>query len=204
MSGSYKMVQLECSFMVPVSVGDIIAIEDVNLDEHENLEHQDHQDQGDLVEPYEHAEFETDDESKLHPDMNKWMLMCNTESEDEDYHENSEVNEAAFGKHVKRCPAVDSRPEYQRLRELGLAVKPSGCSLGIHPSARVWRASSSVSSHYSRSFEGSSGRSPWQALLRVMELMLESFLETNSKEKLVKHQLSRIKKLRAEEPAHKD
>ena len=140
------------------------------------------------------------EDEQPHIDMSKWMLLCNTESEDETL----EVPEALYGKSCKRIRALESQPAYQRLKELGLTARPNGCSLGIHPSARVWRSSSTGSSHYSRSFDGETGRTSWQALLRVVELMLESFLQVNSTDKLVKHQLARIKKLRSEEPQHKD
>lgn len=140
------------------------------------------------------------DDEQTHIDMSKWMLFCNTESEDEAL----AVPEALYGKSCKRIRALESQPAYQRLKDLGLAARPNGCSLGIHPSARVWRSSSTGSSHYSRSFDGESGRTSWQALLRVVELMLESFLQVNSTDKLVKHQLARIKKLRSEETQHKD
>ena len=104
-----------------------------------------------------------------------------------------------------RVPAVEKQPEYARLRELGLAVRPAGCFLGIHPGSQVWRSASSTSIHFSRSF--GKARTSWQALLRVMELMLDSYVSENLGKhdvKLVKHQLSRIRKLRLEEPPHQD
>ena len=63
-----------------------------------------------------------------------------------------------------------------------------------------------MSSHFNRSY-GPGLRTSWQALLIVMELMLEAYLLENSggdNLKLVKHQLARIKKLRKDEPPHKD
>ena len=101
-------------------------------------------------------------------------------------------------------PAVEGQEEYQRLRALGLHLRPQGCFLGIHPACGVWRAGVSAEVHFSRSFGKS--RSSWQALLRCMELMLESYLNSGIGEdrKHVKHQLLRIRKLRSEEPPHKD
>ena len=104
-----------------------------------------------------------------------------------------------------RVPAAALQPEYVRLRELGLAVRPAGCYLGIHPEAGVWRSASPKSIHFSRSF--GKARTSWQALLRVMELMLDSYVNENLGKhdtKLVKHQLNRIRKLRQEEPPHQD
>lgn len=105
---------------------------------------------------------------------------------------------------VKRVRCLASQPEYERLKSLGLATRPEGCTLGCHPSARVYRAWCQGSTHFSRSYGEASGRSPWQALLRVMELMLESFVQSNAQNKLAKKQLNKIKALRADEPAHAD
>ena len=149
-----------------------------------------------------HATTEIDsDYESPHPDMSKWMLVCNTDSEGD---ADVLVSEEAFGKNCTRVRALESQPEYQKLKELGLAIRPDGCTLGIHPAAHVWRSAIVGSTWFSRSFTKSAGRNSWQALLRVVELMLESFLELNPKDKLAKHQLARIKKIRSEEPPHKD
>lgn len=107
--------------------------------------------------------------------------------------------------HGSRNPAVHLQPEYAKLRSMNLHTRPAGCYLGIDPVGKVWRAATSTSSHYGRSY--GLQRSSWQALLRVMELMLDAFISENSENpdmKLIKHQLSRIRKLRKEEPPHKD
>ena len=107
--------------------------------------------------------------------------------------------------HALRVPAVEKQAEYVRLKDMGLSVRPPGCYLGIHPSAKVWRAGSCNSIHYSRSYGKS--RTSWQALLRVMELMLDTYVNDNSGShdvKLAKSQLSRIRKLRHQEPPHED
>lgn len=132
--------------------------------------------------------------------VNKWLVLCDTDSECE----SQPLPDESFGKACVRVRAVESQPEFQRLKTLGLAIHPEGCTLGIHPANRVWRSSSASSSHFSRSFDGSAGRNSWQALLRVVEMMLESYLDSNPKSKHVKAQLAQIKKLRSEEPQHKD
>lgn len=133
-----------------------------------------------------------------------WFQDTESEQEEEDDSEHATHEPKA---EKGRVPALEKTKEYLDLKALGLSVRPTGCSLGIHPGARVWRASTSTSSHFSRSFGESSGRTSWQALLRVMELMLDSYVSENSNEhelKLVKHQLARIRKLRKQEPTHKD
>lgn len=132
----------------------------------------------------------------LHPDMVPYMFVeTGSESEEE--------VPAMFAK-AQRVRCLESQPEYQRLRDLGLATRPFGCSVGCHPAARVYRASSADSSHFSRSWDGDSGRNAWQALLCVMELMLKSHLESNSQDRLARRQLAKIQSLRANEPPHSD
>ena len=131
--------------------------------------------------------------------MSKWLLIQDSDS-DSDKDEPS----TGFGKGCTRVRALGDRPEFQRLKSLGLSVRPQGCMLGIHPAARVWRAASETSSCFSRSFDGSSNRTAWQALLRVFELMLESYVTSHAKDKLAKNQLNRIRDLRSQEPTHKD
>ncbi|CAK9061117.1 unnamed protein product [Durusdinium trenchii] len=150
-----------------------------------------------------HDEFNDGDDER-DPDMNKWLLLEDSEGSDgSEEEEPPELLAKAFGTFT-RARAVEKQPEFQRLAELGLAVRPPGCWLGIHPAAKVWRSASTGSPYFSRSFNPTPGRDAWQALLRVFELMLQSFLATNPKEKLVKHQLARIQRLRQEEPGHAD
>ena len=96
------------------------------------------------------------------------------------------------------------RPEFQRLHGLGLASKPAGRSIGFNESHKVWRASCADSPYFGRFFDGASGRSAWQALLRVMELMLDAYVQKNSKDKLAKKHLARIRELCGRERARPD
>lgn len=104
-----------------------------------------------------------------------------------------------------RVRVLEAQPEYVRLKDLGLSMRPAGCTLGIHPGAQVWRSSSSTSAHFGRSY--GHARTSWQALLRVMELMLDAYIQENSGShdvKMVKSQLGRIRKFRQQEPSHPD
>lgn len=137
-----------------------------------------------------------DEGENLHPDMVQYMFV-DTDSDSE-----GEACDPIFAK-AKRVRVLESQPEYQRLKDLGLATRPHGCSLGCHPAARVYRAQSACSAHFSRSW-GSDGRNAWQALLRVVELMLESHIKVNASDRLARKQLGKIQGLRAAEPPHKD
>ena len=148
-----------------------------------------------------HDEFEGDDEKWLHPELNKWLLVQDSDESDEDTSKDDLA--IAFGQFT-RVRAVEDQPEFQKLQEMGLSTRPPGCSLGIHPKAMVWRSYSQGTPHFSRSFQLTSGRNSWQALLRVMELMLEAYQGNNPKDKYVKLQLARIRQLREQEPSHKD
>lgn len=142
----------------------------------------------------------SDEELQMHPDMVPYMFVdTDSDADNEDL--------PAVMADAKRVRCLESQPEYQRLKDLGLAYRPDGCTLGCHPAARVYRAWSAGSTHFSRSFDGKSGRSAWQALLRVMELMLESYILIHHQDKLIKlakKQLARIRSLRDAEPAHAD
>lgn len=166
------------------------CLQNNDLEDVELCEQNDHANEKDY---HEHG---SDDE--LHEDMSKWLLIQDSDSDSDNEQPNG------FGKGCTRVRALDDRPEFQRLKSLRLSVRPQGCMLGIHPAARVWRAASETSSCFSRSFDGSSNRTAWPALLRVFELMLESYVTSNAKDKLAKNQLSRIRDLRSQEPTHKD
>ena len=162
---------------------------------------EDQPDHIDDVEPEGHGEFECIEDENLHMDDADVTWFNDTEDESE----SDDDTGTAPAEHVSRVRALESQPEYVRLKELGLSIRPPGCSLGIHPGAGVWRSSAGASSHFGRSYPHA--RTSWQALLRVMELCLEAYLEQNSgvhDSKMVKHQLSRIRKQRQQEPPHKD
>ena len=146
----------------------------------------------------EDAYGDVDDDEELDKDMSKWLLIQGTDSESDD------EPVPGFKVGYTRVRVMESRPEYKRLMDMGLAGRPAGCTLGIHPSARVWRSGCEGSPHFSRSYEGSSGRTAWQALLLVVELMLQSHVDKNPSDKLAKKQLLRVRALGEEEPKHPD
>lgn len=165
---------------------DIEQMEDVDREQHGEFDH--HMDEQDV----------------------DWFVDTASESEEDDpvvEHKDVSALPAEKQHSGARNRVAHVQPEYIRLRDLGLSVRPPGCSLGIDPVAKNWRAGTDRSSHFSRSFSDTT-RTSWQALIRVMELMLDAYLKENSNKhhelKLVRHQLARIRKLRSEEPPHKD
>ena len=144
-------------------------------------------------------EHQTDDE--LDPSLQSGLLFVR-DSDSEVECSDGEKPEA--GAKRGRATAVELRPEYIEIKNLGLAVRPENCSLGIHPGAQVWRSYGGGSSHYGRSFGKESGRNAKQALLRVIELMLQGHLALHPKDRLAKSQLQRVQTARAKEPLHKD
>lgn len=155
----------------------------------------------------QHGEFD----HHMHEQEVEWFSDTASESEEDETmveHKDNSMPPAEKQHGGARNRVAHAQPEYVRLRDLGLSVRPPGCTLGIDPVAKNWRAGTDLSSHFSRSFSDTT-RTSWQALLRVMELMLDSYLKENSDKhhhelKLVKHQLARIKKLRSDEPPHQD
>lgn len=156
---------------------------------------------GQNVEPIEYQDFSGDD---LDPTLHSGFLFVNDSDSEAEPDEKTSGEKADVHGKIARQAAVESRPEYQELKELGLTIKPEGCSLGIHPSAQVWRSYGGGSGHYGRSFGPASGRTPKQALLRVIQLMLEGHIKLHPKDKLAKKQLLNVQAARAAEPEHKD
>lgn len=180
-------------FLLGLHAGDVVPEHAAVMDD--EAEHQDHG-APDLEVCGEDCDQKSDDdEEQLHPDMMPYMFV-DTGSESEGEPVPSSLTGAT------RVRSLESQPEYQRLKEMGLTVRPNGCCLGCHPSARTYRAWYAGSTHFSRSFGDKVGRTPWQALLRVMQLMLEAYLESNATDKLAKKQLARIVGLRDMEPPH--
>ena len=167
--------------------------EDENVDQ-EAAEHQMH------AAGVDHHAEELQDLSDDDLDINLhsgWLFVHDTDSEEEaDLDEN-------VGQKITRTRVHESRPEYQELDKLGLVARPPGCSIGVHPGAKVWRASAPSGSNHGRSFSETAGRNAKQALMRVVELMLTDYL-TGTKDRQAKVQLERIKDLRSKEPSHKD
>lgn len=165
---------------------------------------QDDDEHCDAPDAHSHAAMEAEndmnsDKEQLCEDMSKWMFVRDSDSEDDD--EEANVKGST---HATRERVVESRPEYIRLKEAGLHLRPGGCTLGIHPSACTWRSSAATSAHFGRSFNATSGRTSYQALLIVMELMLNSHVKSNPDDALARKQLSRVRKARKLEPPHKD
>ena len=115
-----------------------------------------------------------------------------------------ELDESCPWPEAVRVAQLDKLPEYKRLKDLGLHVRPAGCALAVNPTKKVWRGHGGESVHYSRAWDGTKKRTCWQALLIIMKLLLEAHLELSPRDKLAKKQLSAISNLRAKEPPHDD
>ena len=147
----------------------------------------------------DHVDFESGDEG-LEPGVHSsWMFLCNSDSEDD-----LDVN--AKGS-VPNLPGVrvrtfKDRPEFIELEQAGLTERPAGCSVGVHPAAKQWRAYSEDSVYYGRSW--GENRTPRQALLRVLELMLEAHCAKHKHDRFARKQLQRVTITRQAEPPHAD
>ena len=161
--------------------------------------------------PPEHHEFDDpnthaqmfgsdDDDEELDPDIHKGWMIVDSESDDDE----SSAPVACEHLKITRTRISEERPEFQELAMLGLVERPSGCTIGIHPEAMVWRASALGCSHHGRSFTATCGRTAKQALLRVIELMLLDHLGKEPKDRLAKKQLVKVQQARNAEPKHKD
>ena len=74
---------------------------------------------------------------------------------------------------------LDKVPEYNRLKDLGLHIRPAGCALAVKPTKKKQRACRQ------------------QALLIIMKLLLEAHLESNPKDNLANgcvHLLSAVRR----------
>lgn len=129
-----------------------------------------------------------------------WLYLQNSESEPED-----DMPQEVHDKNkITRRRVCEEQSEYQDLHNLGLTERPAGCSIGIHPASKVWRACAAGSQHHGRCFGPSSGRTARQALLRVIELMLVDHMQQCPTDRLAKRQLERVRSAREAEGPHKD
>ena len=144
------------------------------------------------------GEDENDPDPMLH---SGFLFVVDSDSEEEGQITDDAAQSTQAQHTGVRQKAVSDRPEFKELMSLGLVARPEGCSLGVHPGAQVWRGYGS--SHYGRSFGASSGRTAKQAVLRVLELMLLGYLQSNPKNKLAKSQSARAQQARAAEPGRR-
>lgn len=166
-------------------------------DENEAAERHQLEQAGAMVEAHDCSESE-----ELDPILHSgWMFVKDTDSEDD---ENELEPSASKDMKITRARVSEQREEYQELQKLGLVERPPGCAIGVHPSGQVWRARASEGTFHGRRFGGSSGRTPRQALLRVIELMLLDHLALSPKDRLAKGQLQRVREARSAELPHKD
>ena len=145
------------------------------------------------------AEHESDEDldEAIH---SGWMFV---DSGSEDDHDQPAAIACEESK-ITRARVSAERPEFQECAKLGLVERPAGCTIGIHPGSMIWRAAAHGCSHHGRSFTSTCGRTPKQALLRVIQLMLSDHVEQMPQDRLAKKQLARVTEARAAEPAHKD
>ncbi|CAK9006562.1 Malate dehydrogenase 2, partial [Durusdinium trenchii] len=94
----------------------------------------------------------------------------------------------------KRVHTAEEREEFKELKAKGLTLRPPGTTVGVHPQARVWRAYCQDSTYFGRSWGGTSGRSPKQALLLVFRLMLGEHVKLNPADHFARKQCDRVHK----------
>ena len=153
------------------------ALEDAAVEE---IEDQEHAEQPDL--PLE------DQEEFEEKDIDGWVWVdSDNETDSEPECEMPDVKPS-----LHKVKAAHNRDEFIQLAKAGLTDRPEGCTLGVHEGSQVWRSSCPGSKHFGRVWGGESGRTPRQALIRVLILMLQQFTESNPADKLAKKQLKRL------------
>ena len=125
-------------------------------------------------------------------DMNGFVFMDSDSDEECDHVQSLEVS--------ARQRVAHERPEFVELQALNLTNRPAGCTIGVHEGNQVWRTSCSGSTHYGRVWGAGTGRSPKQALIRVLILMLTQYCEANNSDRLAKKQLKRLEELWSSDP----
>ena len=154
-----------------------------------------HMDDDAMFHEEEHAEAGSGED--MDPDLHSsWMFLQNSDSEDED------AEGAARHLPGIRVKCFRDRPEFVQLEAEGLAERPEGCTVGVHPAGRQWRAYTQDSTYFGRSW--GANRTPRQALLRVFQLMLEAYCAQHKHDRLARRQLERVTNARNAEPPHAD
>lgn len=135
-------------------------------------------------------------EDSVELDIDGWVMM-DSDLEDEDF---DEADQTTGLQQKTRVQAAYMRPEFVDLQKAGLTDRPAGCTVGVHEGSRVWRTSCPGSKHFGRVWGEGSGRSPKQALIRVLILMFQHYCETNNADRLAKKQLKRLEDLWSSDP----
>ena len=116
-------------------------------------------------------------------DLDGWVFAASDSEDDEPA--------AAEGVSV----TAKSREEFKELTKRGLTDKPDGGTIGVHVGNSVWRAGTATGHVYGRSWGEASGRTPMQALIRVLILMWSDHVANAADDKLAAKVLGRLSKL---------
>lgn len=127
-------------------------------------------------------------------------LMEREDSEDGEILANTSDEEALqeLGQvDARRVKNFHHRPEYQALQARGVVELPPGCFLSYHKSSRSWQGIWPGPDQHGLSFthDGTTKRSPGEALLCAIQALVERHTAQNPKDKLWRSQLEAIKKV---------
>jgi hypothetical protein len=129
------------------------------------------------------------------------------EAEEQEEQEAKENDPACYPGNV-RVILYGLRPEYADLRSEGLTARPEGCRLAFHADKKTWRScyvmGSGTCRNHSREFGPHCKRTARQALLRVIELMLEDYVSVVTSDKLAISNLRKVTAARRKESPHTD
>ena len=121
-------------------------------------------------------------------DLDGWVWDDN--SEDEAAEGEEENIEDLHG----RMWLVHTRPEFSALHEKGLAMKPPGGGLAVHPEGRQWRSFVEDSKKFGRSWGGKTDRTSHQALVEVLVEAWAYHCDKHPQDKVAMKHLQRLKK----------
>ena len=117
-------------------------------------------------------------------DLDGWVFAASDSEDDEDAAPAEAVSVIA-----------KSREEFKELTQGGLTYKPDGGTIGVHLGNSIWRAGRATGPVYGRSWGTASGRTPMQALIRVLILMWTDHVAKATDDNLAAKVLSRLSKL---------
>eukprot|EP00435_Cladocopium_sp_Y103_P064784 s286_g26.t1 len=130
------------------------------------------------------------EECEQQPELGLDEFLFHDSDEDDEGGDGADGEGKPGPKH--RVRAAEERPEFIELKNQGLTLRPANTSIGVHPGAQVWRGYCTDSTYYGRSWGGSTGRSPKQALLLVLRLVLGEHCKVHPTDHFARKQRDRV------------
>ena len=163
-------------------------------------------DEEDAADDFNGEHEENDNGEHMEIDAEEQEFMENAEAiQDQDdsdkeeilyYSSEEETVKGMATSNFGRVKSFDHRPEWKALSARGATEIPPNCFIGYHATSRTWQGyfgeSGGGSGSISRTHGGKTNRTPGEALLMVIQGMVEYYCSKFPRDKVWKKQLERL------------